>query len=145
MHDDANQSTPSESTDGSRHFLAKHHLLMIHAEISRVFYVSRDILDEAMLESALAQPRARYGGVWMHSSLFEQAAAYLYHLTLNHPFKDANDATALAATLVFMRLNGYEIEDSGEELAEFVYEMVRDRHDKQWVARHLEARARKAA
>ena len=39
------------------------------------------------------------------------AAAYAYHLAENQPFVDGNKRTGLAAALVFLALNGVEIED----------------------------------
>ncbi|MEG3839482.1 Fic family protein [Microcoleus sp. herbarium14] len=43
-----------------------------------------------MLESALAQPQATFGGQLLHPTIAEQAAAYLYHIAMNHPFIDGN-------------------------------------------------------
>jgi death-on-curing protein len=39
------------------------------------------------------------------------AAAYAYHIAENQPFVDGNKRTGLAAALVFLALNGVEIED----------------------------------
>ena len=36
------------------------------------------------------------------------AAAYTYHLCQNHPFIDGNKRVALASSLVFLDINGYE-------------------------------------
>ena len=38
------------------------------------------------------------------------AAAYLFHIVQNHPFVDGNKRTGLVAALVFLDLNGIEIE-----------------------------------
>ncbi|MFN9372019.1 MAG: Fic family protein [Planctomycetaceae bacterium] len=43
-----------------------------------------------MLESAIAQPQAGFGGQYLHADVDEMAAAYLYHLVMNHPFVDGN-------------------------------------------------------
>ena len=42
----------------------------------------------------------------MHPTISEQAAAYLYHIAMNHPFIDGNKRTAFAVTDTFLRLNG---------------------------------------
>lgn len=55
------------------------------------------IRDLGSLESALAQPRASFGGADLHASLPAKAAALGFSLTLNHPFLDGNKRTAHAA------------------------------------------------
>ncbi len=42
--------------------------------------------DAELLESAVAQPQASFGGEYLHAFPFEMAAAYLFHLVMNHPF-----------------------------------------------------------
>jgi death-on-curing protein len=43
------------------------------------------VRDEGLLESALAQPQAKFFGKYLHATIYEQAAAYLYQITKNHP------------------------------------------------------------
>ncbi len=61
-----------------------------------------------LLESAIAMPLATFDNVFLHSSLFEMAAAYAYHIAENQPFLDGNKRTALASALVFLELNNVE-------------------------------------
>ena len=67
--------------------------------------------DRGRLESALAMPQSTFGGELLHTTLFAMAAAYAYHIAENQPFVDGNKRTGLAAALVFLALNGVEIED----------------------------------
>ena len=67
--------------------------------------------DRGLLESALAMPEASFGGELLHRTLFAMAAAYAYHIAQNQPFVDGNKRTGLATALVFLALNGIEIED----------------------------------
>ena len=71
------------------------------------------VRDMRLLESAIAQPQASFGGEWLHVDLYEMAAAYLFHIAKNHPFIDGNKRTALASALVFLKLNEIDI-DAGE-------------------------------
>ncbi|WP_232420620.1 type II toxin-antitoxin system death-on-curing family toxin [Leptospira vanthielii] len=68
--------------------------------------------DHGLLESAINQPMATFDGISLHPSLFDKAAAYLYYLCKNHPFLDGNKRVALASSLVFLDINGYEILDA---------------------------------
>ena len=65
----------------------------------------------ALLQSALAQPEAGFGGHWLHEGIFEMAAAYAFHICKSHPFLDGNKRTALEAALIFLELNGISIID----------------------------------
>ncbi len=75
-----------------------------------------------LLSSALAMPSATFEGTYLHGNLYEQAAAYAFHICQNHPFVDGNKRTALASALVFLSLNGIELEDPKEEL----YQLMMD-------------------
>lgn len=52
----------------------------------------------------------------MHKTIFDKASAYIFHISQNHPFIDGNKRTALATDLVFLDLNGIELEDVNEDL-----------------------------
>jgi death-on-curing protein len=39
--------------------------------------------DRGLLESAIAQPQASFGGTFAHDGLFAMAAAYLFHIVSN--------------------------------------------------------------
>ena len=67
------------------------------------------IRDLGMLESALAQPRATFGGTDLHPTLGAKAAALGFSLVLNHPFIDGSKRVAHAAMEVFLLLNGLEL------------------------------------
>ena len=80
----------------------------IHAEAIARFGGSAGVREQALLESAVAAPRATVGGQSPFADLIEVAAAYLFYLCRNHPFIDGNKRTALGACIVFLRLNGIE-------------------------------------
>lgn len=59
------------------------------------------------LESALAQPRQTFGGVFLYRTIFDKAAALLCSIIKNHALVDGNKRTGLATVSVFLALNGY--------------------------------------
>lgn len=67
------------------------------------------IRDLGALESAVAQPRASFGGNDLHPTLIKKAGALGFALAQNHPFVDGNKRVAHAATAAFLLLNGAEI------------------------------------
>jgi death-on-curing protein len=69
---------------------------------------SIEVRDRGLLESAVAMPGMTFGGEFLHDGLFAMAAAYLFHIVMNHPFVDGNKRTGLDAALTFLKLNGVE-------------------------------------
>ncbi|MGD8451020.1 MAG: type II toxin-antitoxin system death-on-curing family toxin [Phycisphaerae bacterium] len=122
-------------------FLARHTVLEIHDEQIAEHGGDPGLRDEGLLESALAQPQAQFGGEWLHRDVFEMAAAYVFHLTGNHPFVDGNKRTALGAALLFLAANGHRVIGEGTELADLVLEMIERRRDKSWIAARLRERS----
>jgi death-on-curing protein len=76
------------------------------------------VRDRGALESAVAVPASSFGGEFLHVGLFSMAAAYAFHIAENQPFVDGNKRTALNAALVFLGLNGWEVDDPEGELYE---------------------------
>lgn len=74
-----------------------------------------DVRDLALLESAVAAPKAGFAGASVYADLVEIAAAYLFYICRNHPFLDGNKRTGLAACLLFLALNGIQTPDDGPE------------------------------
>lgn len=62
-------------------------------------------------------PSAGFGERYLHTDLYEMAAAYLFHIVQNHPFVDGNKRTGAVVAVVFMALNGIEFK-AGEEVFE---------------------------
>jgi len=64
--------------------------------------------DIKVLGSAIYMPESSFEGKYLHETVPAMAAAYAYHLCQTHPFMDGNKRVALASSLVFLDLNGYE-------------------------------------
>ena len=93
-------------------FLTVEEVVALHHEQIERYGGLGGVRDKALLESAVAAPRSSFEGELLHESVFHAAAAYAFHLAQNQPFLDGNKRTALAAALVFLDLNGYEVLDS---------------------------------
>lgn len=102
----------------SYEFLSVEDVLEIHADQLAEFGGGSGVRDRGLLESAVAQPQATFGGQLVHADEFEIAAAYLFHIVSNHPFIDGNKRTGLLAALVFLDLNGCTMWNRSEELYE---------------------------
>jgi len=80
-------------------FLSLEQVLALHADQIHRYGGSLGIRDLGQLQSALGMPGASFGGQFLHPTLQEMAAAYLFHLTRNHPFVDGNTRIGLAAAI----------------------------------------------
>lgn len=89
-------------------FLSVDDVVVIHEEQLAAFGGIEGIRDEGLLESAVMTPQASFGGEYLHSDLFEMAAAYAFHIAENQPFLDGNKRAALNSSMVFLELNGFE-------------------------------------
>ncbi len=78
------------------------------------------IRDLELLKSALGAPAATYGGEFLHTDIYEMAAAYLFHLAKNHPFIDGNKRVGAVSALVFLAMSGYDFDAPEEDFAEMV-------------------------
>jgi death on curing protein len=121
-------------------FLTLDEVLAIHSDQVRRYGGSAGIRDVGLLLSALAMPRASFGGQYLHPSLHEMAAACLFHLVQNHPFIDGNKRIGLAAAIVFLGLNDVWLESSPEELLEMVLKVARGEIGKPEIAVFLRER-----
>ena len=102
------------------------------------------IRDLGALESALAQPRASFGGVDLHASLADKAAALCFSLVNNHAFIDGNKRIGHAATDTFLILNGSEIDAAVDEQQQLMLDLASGRLTREQLAAWLLAHIRQA-
>ncbi len=83
-------------------------VLDIHAEQLAFFGGGDGIRDLGLLESALARPVNKFA--YGKSDLAALAAAYAFGIARNHPFVDGNKGAAFGSMLVFLGLNGIDLD-----------------------------------
>jgi death on curing protein len=105
-------------------FLSLEQVLAIHADQIARYGGSLGVRDLGLLQSALAMPKASFGGQYLHPTLHEMAAAYLFHLTQNHPFVDGNKRIGLAAAIGFLGSNDTWLEAEPTKLLEMVMKVA---------------------
>lgn len=120
-------------------FLRLDDVLRIHADQIERYGGSHGVRDPGLLSSAVDMPRAGFGGEYMHPTLFDMAAAYLFHIVQNHPFIDGNKRAGTAAALVFLDMNGVEVEITDEALVDHVLAVAQGLMDKPAIAEFLRA------
>lgn len=90
-------------------FLTVAEVLVLHREAIARYGGSPGVREPGLLDSAVHTPQAAFGDRFLHETLADMAAAYLFHIVENHPFEDGNKRTGWLAMRMFLRLNGYRI------------------------------------
>jgi death on curing protein len=123
-------------------FLSLEDVLSLHADQVALYGGCHGVRDLGLLESAIAQPQATFGGQHLHKDLFEMAAAYLFHIVQNHPFLDGNKRTGALAALVFLDWNGIEIDAPKGSLYEMTMSVASGQAGKAQIAEFFRLNAR---
>lgn len=114
-------------------------VLELHEDQISSFGGTSGVRDEGLLESALAQPQSTFGGQLLHPTISAQAAAYLYHLAMNHPFIDGNKRTAFAVADTFLRLNGWTLNLTDDRAYDLVMQVARGTMTKEELSTEFES------
>lgn len=118
-------------------FLSFAEVLQIHSWQIKNFGGQTSIRDINLLKSGLAMPAATFNGIFLHSDIYEMAAAYMFHLIKNHPFIDGNKRVGTMAALVFLKLNAVEFTTTNDELTEKVMNIAQGKINKAEIALFL--------
>ncbi len=100
--------------------LSKDQVLMLHAELLRETGGAEGLRDEGLLDSALNAPFQSFGETDVFPSLQQKGARLGYGLICNHAFVDGNKRIGTHVMLVFLALNGIELEYTQEGLSDMV-------------------------
>jgi death-on-curing protein len=98
--------------------LTKKQILMLHSQLIQETGGSDGLRDEGLLESALEAPFQSYGDQELFPTVQAKAARLGYGLIKNHAMVDGNKRIGTHAMLVFLALNGVELEYTQKELYE---------------------------
>ncbi len=115
-------------------FLTLEDVIEIHRDQIERYGGGEGIRDLGLLQSALAQPSATFGGQFLHADLHEMAAAYLFHRVQNHAFLDGNKRVGAAAATTFLFMNNLDISATEDELVALVLSVAQSQLDKSAVA-----------
>ncbi len=113
----------------------------LHQRLLELTGGATGIRDLHLLESALAQPKATFGGVDLHVTLADKGAALGFSLVANHPFIDGNKRVGHAAMEVFLVLNGHQIDADVDEQERLMLDVAAGVIDRaalaKWLGEHL--------
>ena len=113
----------------------------LHRRLLQTTGGASGIRDFGVLQSAVAQPKAIFGGGDLYPTLVEKAAALGFSLVQGHPFVDGNKRVGHAAMDTFLVLNGTEIDAPVDDQERLILDLASGRVDRNqltdWLRQHL--------
>ena len=97
---------------------SKEKVLLLQKLIAQETGGSIGIRDEALLDSALENAFAGFGGQEFYPTKEEKGPRLGYTLISNHAFVDGNKRIGLYVMLTFLEVNGIRLECTNEEVVE---------------------------
>ena len=104
--------------------LSKPQILLLHEQLIAETGGSSGLRDEGMLDSALNTPFQTFAGEDVYPSLQQKAARLCFGLVKNHPFVDGNKRIGAHVMLVFLALNGIELQHTQTELSDVILQLA---------------------
>ena len=122
-------------------YLTLGEVIELHRRLLQVTGGAPGIRDFGVLESAIAQPKATFGGVDLYPTLVEKAATLGFSLVQGHPFVDGNKRVGHAAMETFLVLNGTEIDAPADSQERLMLDLAAGRIGRDdlidWLRQHL--------
>lgn len=95
---------------------SKEKVKLLHQLMAEATGGSVGVRDEGLLDSAIENAFATFGGEEQYPSKEEKAASLAYSLISNHAFVDGNKGIGVYVMLSFLELNGIRIEASDDDV-----------------------------
>ncbi|WP_022769140.1 type II toxin-antitoxin system death-on-curing family toxin [Butyrivibrio sp. NC2007] len=120
--------------------LTQKQILMMHKQLVEQTGGSDKVLNYDLLDSALENPFQTFDGKELYPTIQEKAARLGYGLIKNHCMEDGNKRIGAHTMLVFLALNGIELQYTQKELYEIILDIAASKKEYedllQWVMDH---------
>ncbi len=93
---------------------------VIHSHLIRETGGTDGVRDNSLLESALSSPFQSFGGQEIYPDVIQKACRLGVGIIKNHPFLDGNKRIGCHMMLIFLALNGIEVDCDPMELADII-------------------------
>ena len=104
--------------------LSKQQILLLHSQLISETGGSDGLRDVGLLESAINSPFQQFGNKDLYPTIQQKASWLCFELVNNHPFIDGNKRIGAHVMLVFLALNGIELEYTQYELSSTILKLA---------------------
>ena len=120
--------------------LSKQQILLLHSQLISETGGSDGLRDVGLLESAINSPFQQFGNEDLYPTIQQKASRLCFGLVNNHPFIDGNKRIGAHVMLVFLALNGIELECTQYELSSTILKLASNEISYQqltrWIINH---------
>lgn len=120
--------------------LSKQQILFLHSQLISGTGGSDGLRDVGLLESAINSPFQQFGNEDLYPTIQQKASRLCFGLVNNHPFIDGNKRIGAHVMLVFLALNGIELEYTQDDLSSTILELASNEISYQqltkWIINH---------
>lgn len=124
-------------------FLTTVQVIFVHDRMIKRFGGSFGIRDHGLIISAVERPKTTFGGEYLYKTIFDKASALLQSILKNHAFIDGNKRTALTSAGIFLRNNGFKLNNSHKEELEFSIKVDNEHLSLEQISKWLKGHATK--
>lgn len=110
-------------------YLSLDEIIAIHFDQIEKYGGSHGIRDLDLLLSALARPKASFGGFELYPNIFKKVASLIHSLILNHPFVDGNKRTGVVSAARFLYTNEYKLTSTKQDLLNLALKIANKKLD----------------
>lgn len=120
--------------------LSKQQILLLHSQLISGTGGSDGLRDVGLLESAINSPFQQFGNEDLYPTIQQKASRLCFGLVNNHPFIDGNKRIGAHVMLVFLALNGIELEYTQDDLSSTILKLASNETSYQqltkWIINH---------
>lgn len=120
--------------------LSKQQILLLHSQLISETGGSDGLRDVGLLESAINSPFQQFGNEDLYPTIQQKASRLCFGLVNNHPFIDGNKKIGAHVMLVFLALNGIELEYTQDDLSSTILKLASNEISYQqltkWIINH---------
>ncbi|MEK7186150.1 MAG: type II toxin-antitoxin system death-on-curing family toxin [Patescibacteria group bacterium] len=124
-------------------YLTTPQVLAIHDQMVKRFGGSHGVRDLGLIESAVERPRMTFDGKDLYPDIFLKAATLMHSLLKNHAFVDGNKRTAYSSCGIFLKLNGYKLENMHKRSLEFAMNVENNSLELEQISKWLKKHSKK--
>ena len=118
-------------------YLTLEEVLALHEISIKEFGGTHGIRELGLLESAVHQPQQSFGSQNLYVEIWDKAAILGYAISENQPFLDGNKRTAALSMLVFLEVNGYEVNVKKGEIYKTIMSIANKKITRKKIAQWL--------
>jgi death on curing protein len=122
-------------------YLTTDEVIRLHERAIQRSGGSAGIRDRGLIDSAVFQPQATFGGQDLLPTIVEKASALGFSLAMNHAFVDGNKRIAHAAMETFLVINDHQLSAGVDEQEATILQLASGamsrQHFEEWVRSHI--------